>query len=73
MTSYIPTNEPQPQEVTNWNALQTDCSTTPSGSIGWFLLRLAAVIFCAIVLYLFGGLGAGMAVLVGGWFVLYKG
>ena len=73
MNSYIPTNESQPEEVTNWNALQTDSSITPSSSVGWFLIRLAAVIFCAIVLFLFGGLGAGMAVLVAGWFVLYKG
>ena len=73
MSSYIPTGESQPEEVTNWNALQTDCSTTPKSNIGWFMIRMTAVIACAIVLFMFGGIGAGMATLIAGWFVLYKG
>lgn len=36
------------------------------------LLRLSAVMFCALALYLYAGLGIALAVLVAGWFVFYR-
>ena len=59
-------------EPVDWNSLQSEVRPTQSGNLGWFFVRLAAVVFCAIALYIFGGLGGAMAALVAGWFVLYK-
>ncbi len=72
MRNSIYSAEQDPQEVVNWSALQTDFSPTASGNIGWILVHLSTVVFCALGLYLFAGLGAGLAGLIAAWFVLYR-
>ena len=71
MRESIYSKDRQLPEAVNWNSLQTEFSPTTSGNLGWMLLRLSAVLFCALGLYLFAGLGAGLAGLVAAWFVFY--
>ena len=59
-------------EVANWNALRTEYSSTAKGMTGRTLLRLSAVVFCALALYLYAGLGLALAVLIAGWFIFYR-
>ena len=72
MRKSIYSTDLKPPETVNWNALQTEFSSTASGNLGWTLIRLSAVVFCALGLYLFAGLGAGLAGLVAAWFVLCR-
>ena len=60
------------QEAVDWNSLQTEFSPTTHGNLGWMLVRLSAIVFCSLGLYLFAGMGAGLAALLAGWFVLYR-
>lgn len=72
MRDSIYSGDLAPQEEVNWNTLQTEFSPTASANFSWVLIRLCAVVFCALGLYLFAGLGAGLAALVAGWYVLYR-
>ena len=72
MRDSIYSEDQHPQEAVNWNALQTEFSPTASGNLGWVLVRLSAVVFCTLGLYLFAGMGAGLAGLVAGWFIFYR-
>jgi Flp pilus assembly protein protease CpaA len=72
MRESIYSKDHKSPETVNWNALQTEFSPTNSGNLGWMLIQLSAVVFCALGLYLFAGLGAGLAGLVTAWFVLYR-
>jgi hypothetical protein len=72
MRNSIFSKDKASQDVANWNALRTDYSSTTNGTTGRMLLRLSAVMFCALALYLYAGLGIALAVLVAGWFVFYR-
>jgi hypothetical protein len=72
MRNSIFSKDKASQDVANWNALRTEYSSTTNGTTSRMLLRLSVVMFCALALYLYAGLGISLAVLVAGWFVFYR-
>ena len=73
MNKTVSNTDADLEEVPNWNALQTEPNTPHTRAIGLLLIQFSAIIFGGILVYMFGGLGLGLAALVTVWYVLFRG